>query len=565
LDLASRGGRYLAFLSSRPVGDQGSNGEDQVFVIPSSGGDAKRITSTPGGVSWFTWSPDSTMIAFLAPDGSSSEQETHESKATLIDQQFRPSRLWVANVASGKSAVALRLPTDIEDFAWSPDSRNFAVLTDSAPAADGTSLTSLMFGNRQSGEILRTFDVNPQDSSQALRWSPDGKLIALQQKAPQNNASWWSVIPAQGGEPHALLKNYQGNMLQLEFEQDSRRVFVETVAGTRQALLSLSTTDGSFQKIADVDASTSDFAFSTNGRRFLYLSQTSTTPHNVWTVARGEPPHALTVLNPQTSAWPLGSLNVVNWTNQRDGLVLHGILIKPVGFQTNQPYPMIVLMHPGDQPWWEGFHASWWDWGQLLASRGYVVFMPNYRGVNGQGWQLAARIGDWGVGLAFQDVMDGVDYVISQGFVEPDRLGIGGWSNGGFMTEWAITQTNRFKAAVAVAGMCDFFSMYGTPDGNRVELRGDFGASPYDARSAYDVHSPLTYVRTCRTPTLLLHGQEDHNVPVWQAYEFHTALKEFGIDTNLVIYPNEGHAITNRSNRIDLQNRVVTWFTKYLR
>ena len=340
---------------------------------------------------------------------------------------------------------------------------------------------------------------------------------------------------------------------------------METAAGTRQALLSLSTTDDSVEKIADIDASTSDFAFSTNGRRFLYLSQTPTTPNNVWAVEPAGKPVLLTDLNPQTSSWDLGAVSEVNWANQRDGLALHGILIRPAGFNAMKRYPMIVMMHPGDSPWWNGFHASWWDWGQLLASRGFVVFMPNYRGVNGQGWKLAARIGDWGVGLAFQDMMDGVDAVIGQGFVDPDRLGIGRWSNGGFMTEWVITHTNRFKAAVAEAGMSDFFSMYGTPDGNRDELRGDFGASPYDARSAYDVHSPITYVRACHTPTLLLHGQQDHNVPVWQAYEFHTALKEFGIDTNLVIYPNEGHSITNRNDRIDVENRVVAWFSKYLR
>jgi len=161
--------------------------------------------------------------------------------------------------------------------------------------------------------------------------------------------------------------------------------------------------------------------------------------------------------------------------------------------------------------------------------------------------------------------MDGVNAVLRQGLVDPDRMGIGGWSNGGFMTEWAIPHTNRFKAAVAEAGMSDFFSMYGTPDGNRDELRGDLGANPYDARSAFDVHSPITCIRACQTPTLLLHGQQDRNVPVWQAYKFHTALKDFGIDTTLVTYPNEGHTITNRSDRIDVQNRVVAWFSKYLR
>ncbi len=558
-------GHTLAFLSDRSVDRQNSGGDDQIFLVPASGGTVKEITHISGGISWFTWSPDGTMIAFLAPDESGNVPSPTPSPAIVIDQPFTPSRLWIVNVTTGKSTVALKLPEDIEDFAWAPDSERIAVLTDSAPTHDGISATSLMIADRQAGKVLRRFDVDPQDSSQALRWSPDGKLIAFQQKAPQRNASWWSVVPATGGNTHPLLKDYLGNILQLEFGRDSEHVLVETAAGTHQTLFSLSTIDDSMARIVDIKASTSNFAFSTNGQRLLFLSETPTTPNNVWTVEPGESPVRLTDLNPQTSSWNFGAVSEVSWTNQRDGLTLHGILIKPAGFEAKKRYPMVVLMHPGDQPWWDGFHASWWDWGQLLASHGFVVFMPNYRGVNGQGWKLAARIGDWGVGLAFQDMMDGVDAVLRQGLVDPDRMGIGGWSNGGFMTEWAITHTNRFKAAVAEAGMSDFFSMYGTPDGNRDELRGDFGANPYDARSAFDVHSPITYIRACRTPTLLLHGQQDRNVPVWQAYEFHTALKDFGIDTALVTYPNEGHTITNRSDRIDVQNRVVAWFSKYLK
>jgi dipeptidyl aminopeptidase/acylaminoacyl peptidase len=213
-----------------------------------------------------------------------------------------------------------------------------------------------------------------------------------------------------------------------------------------------------------------------------------------------------------------------------------------------------------------GFHAAWWNWGQLLAANGYVVFMPNYRGVSGLGWKLDGYIREWGTGLAFEDMMDGVDFVIQKGFVDENRLGIGGRSHGGFMTEWSVTHTCRFKAAVALSGLADFATVYSkTIENARLQLRDDLGGSPFEARARYDGRSPLTYVRECRTPILLLHGEKDVAVPVEVAYAFHVALQELGVETKLVVYANGGHAIGNHDNQIDLQNRALAWFDAHLK
>jgi len=240
-----------------------------------------------------------------------------------------------------------------------------------------------------------------------------------------------------------------------------------------------------------------------------------------------------------------------------------GVLITPPNYEPGKLYPTIVNTHPGDTAWWTGFHSSrWWDWGQLLASNGYVVFLPNTRGVTGEGGAMHATIDRWGE-LAFQDLIDGVDYLIAQKIADPNRLGIGGWSNGGFMTEYAITRTTRFKAAVAIAGHSDFYSLYGTSylrDG----LRRTSGQSPYNNREWYDEHSPITLVKNCRTATLLLHGDLDAGVPVSQAYEFYTALKDAGVEAELVIYPRERHSIQEYSHRIDLQKRILAWFNDHL-
>jgi dipeptidyl aminopeptidase/acylaminoacyl peptidase len=176
---------------------------------------------------------------------------------------------------------------------------------------------------------------------------------------------------------------------------------------------------------------------------------------------------------------------------------------------------------------------------------------------------MHAAIDNWG-GMAFQDLMDGLDYLVAQKIADPNRLGIGGWSNGGFMTEYAITRTTRFKAAVAQAGHSDFFSLYGTSY-LREGLRRTSGQSPHHDRKWYDERSPITFVKNCRTPTLLLHGQFDAGVPLSQAYEFYNGLRDAGVETELVVYPRERHNIQEYSHRLDVQKRMLAWFDKHLK
>jgi dipeptidyl aminopeptidase/acylaminoacyl peptidase len=200
----------------------------------------------------------------------------------------------------------------------------------------------------------------------------------------------------------------------------------------------------------------------------------------------------------------------------------------------------------------------------LLASHGYVVFIPNYRGVNGYGWRTRETLDDWG-GMALQDMLDGVDKLVADGVADPDRLGIGGWSNGGFMTEWTITHTNRFKAAIAEAAHADWATLYGSASVGWLALKDLYGASPYTNRAPYDAHSPVVLVKNVTTPTLLLHGQNDGSVPVGQAWEFYRGLRDNGVETQLLIFPNEGHGIGSSAHRTELQTRVLDRFDRHLK
>lgn len=549
-------GRWLAFLS-----------DYQIYLLRSEGVTAERLTSVPGGVEDFAWSPDSTMIAFVArdqPTAQELEKQSAGDDAIEVDRNFKYSRLWVAKLSDHKAVQITKQDFEINEFAWSPRGDEIALVVARSQKPEDSLLFSLVVVNRSTGDVVRTLSTNAAPISGLLRWSPDGSLISFLEGPPTKEfASWLAIVPAKGGPVRPLMKNYSGTVLAAAWTPDSKRLLAQSIEGTRQALLAIDVAGGVEAKLADVIQTIWEFSFSTNGQTIVYTAQTHDSPSDIWVWTKDAQPRKITDFNPQTRSWPLGKVREVEWKNSKDGLVRRGVVITPPGYQAGKPYPTIVNTHPGDTAWWVGFHAKWWAWGQLLASRGYVVFLPNTRGVNGEGWRMHATIANWG-GMAFQDLMDGVDYLVQQKIADPNRLGIGGWSNGGFMTEYAITRTTRFKAAVAQAGHSDFFSLYGTSD-IRAGMRIFSPESPYYNRKKYDDASPITFIRNCRTPTLLIHGINDRGVPVGQASEFYTGLKDVGVETEMVVYPREGHSLQEYGHQLDIQRRVIAWFDKHLK
>ncbi|HUS09912.1 MAG TPA: S9 family peptidase [Pyrinomonadaceae bacterium] len=561
-------GRSLAFLS-----DRGESGIDpdttiQIYLLPSDGGKAERLTSVGGGVEDFAWSPDSKTIAFVARDQPTAREQERESAgddATEVDRNFKSSRLWIANLSDRKAVQITKQDFEINELAWSPKGDEIALVVARTQKPEDSLLLSLVVVNRSTGEVARTLSTNVAPISGLLKWSPDGHSITMLEGPPTKDfSSWVSVVAASGGGPvRPLMKDYSGTVIALGWTPDSRHLLAQSIEGTGQALLTIDVTTGAVRKLADVIQTIWEYSFSTNGQTIVYNAQTPESPSDIWVWTKDAGPRKITDFNPQTKSWRLGKVREVEWKNSKDGLIRRGVLITPPGYKAGNLYPTIVNTHPGDTAWWVGFHAKWWAWGQLLAANGYVVFLPNTRGVNGEGWRLHAELGYWGR-RSFQDLMDGVDYLVEQKIADPNRLGIGGWSNGGFMTEYAITRSTRFKAAVAQAGHSDFFSLYGTSylyAAMRV-LNPD---SPYYDRRSYDDDSPITLIRNCRTPTLLIHGINDSGVPVGQAYEFYRGLKDVGVETELVVYPREGHSIQEYGHQLDLQKRVVGWFNKHLK
>ena len=561
-------GGWLAFLSDR--GESGVDNPEattQIYLLRSDGGKAERLTSVPGGVEDFAYSPDGKMIAFIARDQPTAKEQERQAAGDdglEVDRNFKYSRLWVASLSDRKAVQITKQDLEINELAWSPRGDEIALVVARTQLPEDSLLLSLLVVNRSTGEVARTLTTNVSPISGLLRWSPDGLSIVFLEGPPTKDfSSWVSVVEASGGGPvRPLMKEYSGTVIALGWTPDSRHLMAQSIEGTRQALLTIDITTGALRKLADVIQTIWEYSFSTNGQTIVYNAQTPESPSDIWVLTKDRP-RKITDFNPQTKSWRLGKVREVEWKNSKDGLTRRGVLITPPGYKAGNLYPTIVNTHPGDTAWWAGLHAKWWAWGQLLASNGYVVFLPNTRGVNGEGWRLHAELGYWGR-RSFQDLMDGVDYLVEQKIADPNRLGIGGWSNGGFMTEYAITRTTRFKAAVAQAGHSDFFSLYGTSD-LHAAMRVFNPESPYYDRKSYDDDSPITLIRNCRTPTLLLHGVNDRGVPVGQAYEFYRGLKDVGVETEMVVYPREGHSIQEYGHQLDVQKRVLAWFDKHLK
>ena len=560
-------GRTLAFLSDRGDAKAVPDANQQIYLLRDGEPQAVRVTNAAGGVEQYEWSPDGKMIAFITRDQSTANELA--SRAPGDDAMVQPerdskyARLWTVNLANQTASLVTKQDFEILESAWSPTGDELALIV--APSPEDSDHNSLIVINRSNGEVVRTLSNNVSPVTGCLRWSPDGRwLTFFEFPATKESNNWLSLAPARGGGVRPILKDYKGSPLKAEWQPDSKSFMVLSVEGTHEIIATVEIDTGAVHKITDVMRSQWGASLSTNGETIAYLAQTPESPDDVWVIQKDRQPRRLTDLNPQTKLWAFGQVSEVVWKNSKDNLTRRGVLITPPGYQQGKLYPMIVNTHPGDTGWWIGFHASrWWDWGQLLASNGYVVFLPNTRGVTGEGGAMHATIDRWGE-MAFQDLIDGVDYLVAQKIADPNRIGIGGWSNGGFMSEYAITRSNKFKAAVAEAGHSDFFSLYGTSY-LQAGLRRTAGQSPNQNRQWYDEHSPITLIKNCRTPTLLLHGQFDAGVPVGQAQEFYAALKDVGVETELVVYPREHHSIQEYAHRIDVQKRMLAWFDKHLK
>ncbi|HEV7504208.1 MAG TPA: S9 family peptidase [Thermoanaerobaculia bacterium] len=544
-------GKRLAFLSNRDE-------KTQIYVMPLDGGEAVALTKGKMSVESFDWSPDGRQISFLATEPKSEAEEKREKDkddARVVDRDDRRTRLWVADSTSGEARRVTSAPWQVQESHWAPDGSRLYVIATDKPGSDRW-LDRLCSVSLADGAVYPL--AAPKGPFGELRVSPDGKWLAyVGSRADGPTPHDLIVQPVDGSAP----RNLTGASLDLPIQAYAWRsngsLIVEAEAGFGSKLYEV-TLDGKAMPQAPLPAHPGDFALSSAGA-LAFVGQKTTAAPEVWLAAPGSKPQPATTFNAAWKDVPLIAPEILKYRSF-DGAEIEAALLRPTGLAAGTRVPLVVLVHGGPTGRWSD---TFNPWSQLLVSRGYAVLMPNVRGSTGYGHKfIETNRADWGGG-DFKDVMAGVDHLIQIGVADPDKLGIGGWSYGGYMSAWAITQTDRFKASVVGAGMFDLATEFGT----EIDSAYDewFYGLPWESREKFQASSPMTYVQRAKTPTLILQGENDVIDPVSQSQPLYRALKRLGVPSDFVLYPRAGHGLREEKQILDSWRRVVAWFDLYVR
>jgi dipeptidyl aminopeptidase/acylaminoacyl peptidase len=471
----------------------------------------------------------------------------------VVASQIHLQRLALVNPATGVPRVISPDGMHVYEYDWSPDGKELAYLAAPGPGDDNWYIAELYAVDAQSGAVRHILKPSMQVAN--VRWSPDGKTIAFIGGLMSDEGSTGGdiyALPAAGGALQDLTPGRKSSPNWFRWTPSSKQILMtEDVSGN----MAVSTLDLASGSIETVWKGENSVTFSGDASTSAMIRSSWDHPPEVWAGHTGSWQQITHSNDGRHAAW--GAVKSVEWNS--DGLSVQGWLMFPQSYDPRKHYPMIVVVHGGPAA---DTRPSWPRPGlpvQLLSTQGYFLFFPNPRGSYGQGEEFTrGNVRDFGYG-DLRDILTGVDNVVKNYPVDDHRVGIAGWSYGGYMTMWAVTQTNRFRAAFAGAGIANLQSYYGE---NSIDqwMLPYFGSSVYDDPAVYARSSPINYIKNVKTPTLIAVGERDGECPVPQSYEFWHALNTLGVKTEFIIYPGEGHSFRDPEHRRDLFQRVVKWF-----
>jgi dipeptidyl aminopeptidase/acylaminoacyl peptidase len=565
--------RYLSFVSGRYESKGG-----QLWLLDRTGGEAVRLTDLKGGVGDYEWSPDGSQIAVLShdpdPDDAKPDSlKTKNPKPIVIDRygfkrdvegylDRRRDHIYLVDVATRKSVQLTSGDYDDAQPRWSPDGKRIAFVSERGEVdADRANNSDIFVVDATPSAVpLKLTTWNGPDGAPV--WSPDGRSIAyLQGSAPNLSAytqNTIAVVPSTGGASRLVATELDRDVTQLTWSADGQQLRFLLGDDRANHLASVAIAGGTVTRLLDGRRVVTAYD-ATKAGRMVVNTGTAQRAAEIFALENGAP-RALTHVNDSVFA----SLQVAFTEDfefkNKDGLTVGALLVKPANFQPGRKYPLLLRIHGG--PNGQDQHLYSFE-RELFAANGYLVLAVNYRGSSGRGqaWKKAIYA-DWG-NKEVQDLLAGVDHVIGMGIADPDRLGIGGWSYGGILTDYTIATTTRFKAATSGAGSALQMTMYGT-DQYIYQYENELGAPWKNPKLWEKLSYPFYQAPKITTPTLFLGGQQDFNVPIGGGEQMYQALKSLGVPTQLIVYPGQFHGITRPSFVKDRYERYLGWYGRYL-
>ena len=559
-------GKWLAFLSTRDE-------KAQLYVISPTGGEARPVSKFETGVTAFKWSPTGKQLLFSAtvPDAKTDKERKEKySDYEVVRDDYKMVHLYLLDsLDKEKPAVAKALTKGIGfsvgSFVVSPDGKKIAFDASKNPDlinGHTSDLYVLTLGDTVTRKIvsLKGPDQNPV-------WSPDGQQIAFT-TANENEFYFYSnrliaTVPATGGTPKILTNTFDENASLLEWTADG--ILFSGYQKTSAHLFRLDPASLKIDRLTKPDnLIATQFSFSKDGRQMTFVgAMPNQYPEIQTSTVSVFAPKILTDMGTQLASYKTATREVVSWKSV-DGNVIEGILIKPANYDPARKYPLLVVIHGGptgiDLP---SITADRYYPVEQFAAKGALVLRPNYRGSAGYGSKFRAlNVKNLGLG-DYDDVISGVDYLIGKGMVDKDKVGAMGWSQGGYISAFITTYSDRFKATSVGAGISNWATYYQNTDitpFTRQYLQG----TPWDNAELYQKTSPISYISRAKTPTLIQHGELDRRVPIANAYELRLALEDKGVPVKMVVYKGFGHGITKPKSMRQVMEENYRWFSKYI-
>ncbi|MDA0313134.1 MAG: S9 family peptidase [Gemmatimonadetes bacterium] len=559
-------GRWIAFAASR--GDK-----NQVFLISPRGGEAFPVTDVEQGVSRFAWSPEGgrlmLVVSDAAPEGMKARSDLYGEFA--FDDEVPPNaHLWVVTVdPRGEIAEARRLTEGdfhVSGFDWSPDGSQVAYVRVPDPGLISSAESDIYVLDVATAES-RPLVTGP-GSDGSPEWSPDGQWILFSEFDRDLGSSYYlngelARIPSRGGEIEVLTRDFDEDLGGAKWTPNGIRLTASH--RTARKVYTLNVASRTMTEMALPSHVVGSVSFTPDGRTMAFTGQGDSGFSEVYVtrVDVSTPPVKLTDMSSQLDGWMVGTREVITWKSE-DGAEIEGVLHKPEGYDPSRRYPLLVVIHGGPT----GTSRPVVNTGGVYPithwlAKGAVVLEPNYRGSAGYGEAFRSlNVRNLGVGDMW-DVMSGVDYLVDAGIADPERMGSMGWSQGGYISAFLTTNTDRFSAISVGAGISNWMTYYVNTDIHpftRQYLKG----TPWSDPAIYAVTSPITNILQASTPTLIQHGELDRRVPTPNAYELYQGLQDVGVEARLVIYKGFGHGITKPKERLAANWHNWQWFAKYI-